>query len=61
MTAPTAPRGERAGTPGAGWETDLRWFEVVVDEDDGDPLGWVDPPNRATRRAIAKAARRRNR
>lgn len=66
MTGPTsAPRGEHAPTPGVTWNTQLiTTGEVVVDTDDGDsPFGWreLDPPpttNRATRRAIARAARR---
>ncbi|MFJ6566251.1 hypothetical protein ACIQNU_02435 [Streptomyces sp. NPDC091292] len=63
MTGPTsAPRGERAGTPGAHWEHVLVTTEVVVDTDtDGEsPFGWQElpVPNRATRRAIARAARR---
>ncbi|MFJ5294471.1 hypothetical protein [Streptomyces sp. NPDC088348] len=54
MTAPTSsPRAERAGTPSAGWETELRWTgEQLVADGQPEPR-----PNRATRRA----ARRRNR
>ncbi|MFF9309962.1 hypothetical protein ACF1BS_03535 [Streptomyces sp. NPDC014748] len=58
------PRGERAGTPGANWERQLVRTEVVV-EDAGDTTvhGMNDPqppnPNRATRRAMARAARRK--
>jgi hypothetical protein len=51
---------ERAGTPGTGWERELRSLgEVVVPDDDGDsPFGWAEPTaNRAARRA----AKRRNR
>jgi hypothetical protein len=59
MTGPSsAPRGERPGTPGTGWEQQLvRGLEVVVPEDDGNPFAWTEPaegeyrPNRATRRA----------
>jgi hypothetical protein len=46
-------------------ETVLVTSEVVVDTDDGDsPFGWreLDPPppaNRATRRAAARATRRK--
>lgn len=52
---------ERAGTVGARWETELRRYEVVVDDDrDGSPFGWDDPPrpNRATRRQARRDARR---
>lgn len=54
MTGPSStPRPERAGTPGARWETELRWGgEQHV------PDGAPDPrPNRATRRAMARARR----
>lgn len=50
---------ERPGTPGVGWERELRRYaEVVVEQDDGDPFGWADDkpqPNRATRRAVRRA------
>lgn len=54
---------ERAGTPGRNWERALTTAEVVVDLDDGEsPFGWrdLDPPtpNRETRRAMQRAARR---
>lgn len=54
MTRPsTTPRGEHAGRPGIGWETELRSNgEVYVPDDQPEPR-----PNRATRRA----ARKRNR
>ena len=55
------PRGERAGTPGAAGVTELRMVEVVVEDDDGEsPFGWreLPAPNRATRRAQNRAARR---
>jgi hypothetical protein len=64
MNGPSStPRGERAGTPGNQWETELRWIETIADTDDGDsPFGWREPdppqPNRATRRALKRAARR---
>jgi hypothetical protein len=61
MTGPSSPRGERAGTPGSNWETALITAEVVVDLDDGEsPFGWrePEPPNRETRRAMQRAARR---
>lgn len=56
MTGPSsAPRGEKAGRPGTGWETELRSTgEVVIPDDAPNPR-----PNRATRRAAARAARRR--
>ncbi|MFJ8995572.1 hypothetical protein ACIRQH_34855 [Streptomyces sp. NPDC102279] len=55
---------ERAGTPGRHWDTVLVTAEVVVDTDDGEsPFGWREPepptPNRATRRAMQRAARRK--
>lgn len=55
MNAPSsAPRGERAGKPGAAWETELvSTGEQVIPDDAPDPK-----PNRATRRA---ARRRRKR
>ena len=59
---------ERAGTPGRYWDSILVTAETVVDLDDGEsPFGWRDPdtteprPNRATRRAMARAARRKKR
>lgn len=55
MTAPSStPRGERAGTPGANWETRLVRTEDVMPENAPDPQ-----PNRATRRALKRAARRK--
>lgn len=52
---------EHAGTPGTGWERELRSLgEVVVPDDDGDsPFGWRDEPrpNRETRRAARRAKR----
>lgn len=55
MTGPSSsPRGEKPGKPGTGWDTELRRIETVVDDDAPDPT-----PNRATRRAIARAARRK--
>lgn len=51
---------ERAGTVGARWETDLRRYETVVDDDrGGSPFGWDDPPpNWATRRQARRDARK---
>ncbi|MGW3135936.1 hypothetical protein [Streptomyces sp. NPDC001139] len=70
----SAPRGEHTPAPGVTWETELVSLgEVVVDTDRGEsPFGWSDlpttvpgmnepaqpRPNRATRRAAARAARR---
>ena len=55
MTGPsTSPRAERAGKPGATWEQQLATTETVVADDTPDPA----PPNRATRRALARRARR---
>lgn len=55
MTAPSStPRGERAGRPGATWDTELVRTEQHIDDDTPDPA----PPNRATRRALKRAARR---
>lgn len=54
MTRPSsAPRGERAGTPGTTWDTVLARTEHVIPDDAPDPQ-----PNRATRRALKRAARR---
>jgi hypothetical protein len=62
----SSPRPEYTPRPGATWETRIvTTGEIVVDTDDGDsPFGWrdLDPPavpNRATRRAIQRAARRK--
>lgn len=54
MNGPSSsPRGEHAGSQGARWETELRPVERVVDDEAPEPK-----PNRATRRAIARNARR---
>lgn len=65
MTGPSStPRSERAGTRGRTWDTELVTTEVVVDLDDGEsPFGWRElpapaRPNRETRRAAARRARR---
>ncbi|MEU3447223.1 hypothetical protein AB0H29_08330 [Streptomyces thermolilacinus] len=57
MTAPSsAPRGEHTPRPGRTWETHLEWTgEQVVDDDTPDP----PRPNRATRRAAARARRKK--
>lgn len=56
MSAPSsAPRGERAGKPGRHWETELGWAgEQIVPDDQPAPR-----PNRAARRAAARARRNR--
>jgi len=55
VTGPSStPRDERAGTPGARWETALIRTETVIDDQAPEPQ-----PNRETRRAIARAARRK--
>lgn len=56
MTGPSSiPRGERAPRPGATWQTALVRTEQHVDDSTPDPT----PPNRATRRAQQRAARRK--
>ncbi|MEW2420471.1 hypothetical protein AB0911_07995 [Streptomyces nigra] len=71
----STPRGEHAPAPGATWNTELVSLgEVVVDIDRGEsPFGWSDldttgpdmnqpvpaRPNRETRRAARRAARRK--
>lgn len=56
MTGPSgAPRGEHTPRPGATWETAVVRTELVVDDTAPDPA----PPNRATRRALARANRRK--
>jgi hypothetical protein len=55
MTGPkSAPRGERTPAPGVTWEQQVVRTELVVDDDAPDPA----PPNRATRRALARKTRR---
>lgn len=57
MTGPSSsPRGERAPRPGTTWEQHLIRTETLIDNDAPDPR-----PNRATRRAAARAARRKQR
>lgn len=57
MTSPSSsPRGEHTPRPGATWEQHLALTEQHIDDDAPDPT-----PNRATRRALARAARRKNR
>ncbi|WP_327223062.1 hypothetical protein OG229_02645 [Streptomyces platensis] len=56
MSAPgSSPRAEKPGRPGARWETELRWTgEQIATDDQPEPR-----PNRATRRAAARARRNR--
>lgn len=55
MTGPSsAPRGEHAPAPGVTWQTELVRTERLVGDDAPDPT-----PNRETRRALARAARRK--
>ncbi|MEV6696269.1 hypothetical protein AB0M68_03775 [Streptomyces sp. NPDC051453] len=51
MSGPSSsPRGERAGRPGARWETELRSSgEQLIPDDAPDPR-----PNRQTRRAARR-------
>lgn len=54
MSGPSsAPRGEHTPTPGITWQTELVRVEQVVNDGTPDPR-----PNRKTRRAMARAARR---
>jgi hypothetical protein len=54
MTGPSStPRGEHTPAPGATWQTTLARTEQVIADDAPDPQ-----PNRATRRAMQRAARR---
>lgn len=55
MSGPSsAPRGEHAPAPGVTWQTELVRAEQLVDDDAPDPR-----PNRETRRALARATRRK--
>ncbi|WP_192582747.1 hypothetical protein [Streptomyces triticiradicis] len=55
MTGPSStPRGEHTPRPGTTWEQHLVATETVIDDDAPDPT----PPNRKTRRALARATRR---
>lgn len=54
MTGPSStPRAEHTPRPGVTWQTHIVRTELVVDDDAPDPR-----PNRATRRALKRAARR---
>jgi hypothetical protein len=56
MTGPSStPKGEHAPTPGVTWQTQLARTETVIADDTPDPA----PPNRATRRAMQRATRKR--
>ncbi|MFD4968916.1 hypothetical protein [Streptomyces sp. NPDC058424] len=67
MSGPSStPRGEHSPQPGATWNTQLISLgETIVDLDDEEsPFGWRDLPqpptaNRATRRAVARARRKK--
>jgi hypothetical protein len=55
MSAPTSARGgEHTPAPGVTWQTRLVRVEQLVDDDAPDPRS-----NRQTRRAAARAARRK--
>ncbi|MEV5048227.1 hypothetical protein AB0N20_27420 [Streptomyces griseoincarnatus] len=55
MTGPSStPRGEHTPRPGATWEQRLVRVEQLVDDTTPDPR-----PNRAPRRAIARARRKK--
>lgn len=61
MSGPSsAPRGEHTRAPGVTWEQHLVRNEHVVDDTSGPDMNQPLPPrpNRATRRALARAARR---
>lgn len=67
MTGPSnTPRSEHTPRPGVTWQTELVPLgEVVYDPEDTSGQIANSPlpprPNRATRRALARAARKRNR
>ena len=64
MSGPSSvPRGERSPAPGVTWEQQLVRIEHLVDDPEATTVpGMNDPlpprPNRETRRALARAARR---
>ncbi|WP_019328839.1 hypothetical protein [Streptomyces sp. TOR3209] len=54
MSGPSStPRGEHTPAPGVTWQTEVVRVEQLVDDDAPDPR-----PNRKTRRAMKRAARR---
>jgi hypothetical protein len=65
MTGPSSsPRGEHPGTVPVTWEQHLVRNEQYADDDTAGPdMNQPLPPqpNRATRRALARAARKKNR
>lgn len=57
MSGPSStPRDEHTPRPGVTWQTRPVRVEQLVDDEAPDPR-----PNRQTRRALARAARRKNR
>ncbi|MFJ4624263.1 hypothetical protein [Streptomyces sp. NPDC088812] len=56
MTGPSSPRSEHSPRPGVTWNTQLVRTETVIDDTTPDPQ-----PNRAARRAHARAKRKKNR
>jgi hypothetical protein len=67
VTGPSgSPRGEHTPRPGITWDTQLLRYETVVEDPEdtsGPDMNQPQPPrpNRATRRAIKRAARRTKR
>ncbi|MEV7140737.1 hypothetical protein [Streptomyces tauricus] len=69
MTGPSnTPRGEKPGTRGTTWETEPTEIGDNAERYDDDPAAYehgpipeARPANRATRRAAARAARRKQR
>ncbi|SFK74449.1 hypothetical protein [Streptomyces pini] len=63
MSGPSsAPRGEHTPRPGVTWNSTVEWTgEQLVDGETALPDNDSEPPrpNRATRRALARAARKR--
>jgi hypothetical protein len=64
MTGPSSSsRPEHSPRPGVTWQTELVRVEQLVDEDDTSGPDMNQPltprPNRATRRAMQRAARRK--
>jgi hypothetical protein len=62
MTGPSStPRPEHTPQPGTPWDTQLVRTERVADETSGPDMNQPAPPrpNRATRRALARATRRK--